>query len=60
MDTYNCEMAACKDISISNVRWGPSEDQCANLCEKHIKEVWEVCNSQVKSGLCYWIQGPPK
>jgi len=50
----------CGRPAYAHVRWGKDpERQQANLCREHLQETWEACASQIRAGVCFWIQSPP-
>lgn len=55
-----CGLAGCKEPAIHHVQWGVAGEQQGNMCEKHMRETWEMCHHQVATGLCFWTQGVPK
>lgn len=55
-----CEHAGCKTPAHSFVRWGADSRQCGNLCEEHLRLVWDSAQSQIAVGICWWEEGPPK
>jgi hypothetical protein len=56
----DCDLAGCEAEAVHHVRWGKNTMQAGNMCEKHLRETWESCQSQVAAGLCFWIQGVPE
>ena len=52
-----CE--ACGRPAASHVRWGPADSQQGNLCESHVREVWDRTGHAAAPG-AYWIQGSPE
>jgi hypothetical protein len=57
---HSCEFAACKETAVHHVKWGESTNQQGNLCEAHMREVWEKVHTQVTFGLNWWQQSLPK
>lgn len=55
MAEVKCEM--CGSAAYALVQWGLKlPEQRANLCEVHVKEVWDRCG-HAANGI--WTQGPP-
>lgn len=57
---HQCELAGCKMTAVHFVKWGKSVNQEGNLCEPHMRELWDKVHSQVAVGLCWWEQSLPR
>lgn len=57
---HRCEIAGCQADAIHFVKWGSSVNQRGNLCEQHIRELWNKVHPQVAAGICWWEQSLPK
>lgn len=54
-----CSMCDCQATAF--VHWGRDFDkQSANLCPKHLREVWDKIQPQLKAGIFFWVQGNPQ
>lgn len=56
-----CDFNPCGKDAYAFVIWGADvQRQRANVCREHCRSVWEACEPQIKVGICWWIQSPPK
>lgn len=57
-----CDYSVCKNNCVYNldIQWVSGNRRSYNLCYQHIQEVFDVNQYLIKTGLCNFIQGPPK
>jgi hypothetical protein len=56
-----CDFTQCGKDAHLFVVWGAdSQRQQANVCRDHCNAIWDACEPQIKAGICWWIQSPPK
>lgn len=51
---YTCGL--CNAQAIHRVAWGCAASQESNLCEPHMRELWDRCKPSVALGVGFWIQ----
>ncbi len=56
-----CDFHECTKDAYVFICWGKhGQAQQANVCREHCRETWEAVGSQIRVGICWWIQEAPK
>lgn len=51
-----CSLANCACEAVMWIKWGVHVQQEANVCQKHLREIWDSCSGLVMANICFWQQ----